>query len=141
MRQLFHRYYHRVYVHFVPLHDYGPCGTVDVVAQQIGRLRRKVEQFSAEVQRKREEVWMRYDGKILSMIFRYAFQHLATRMDAPFDFDTLRRQVSIPKSTEVRITRFLELSLSQRVETNFKWACSVVASSLVRQALRNCDLG
>jgi hypothetical protein len=141
MSQLLDRYYQKVYVHYVPLQDYLPCGTEENVAQQVDRLRRKVLEFSALVQKKREENWMRYDYKLLSMVFRYAFQHLAARVDEPFDFSVLRRQAAVPETTEVKLTRFLEFSLTNRVKLNFVWACQVVASSLVRHALRKSNLG
>ena len=75
------------------------------------------------------------------MTFRYGFQHLASRTVEPFDFSVLRQQATLPESTDVRISSFLNLCLLERVETNFEYASEVIASSLVRHALKAVDVG
>lgn len=109
--------------------------------QQAERLRRRILSDSARVQQTRAKNWIRYDARLLSMMFRYGFQHVASRTAEPFDFSVLRQQATLPESTEVRITSFLNLCLSERVEANFTYASEVIASSLVRHTLRVTDVG
>jgi hypothetical protein len=141
MSALFERYYSSVYVCYVPLKGYGEYGTSDMVMQQGERLRRRILSDSARVQQTRAKNWIRYDARLLSMTFRYGFQHLASRTAEPFDFSVLRQQATLPESTEARITSFLNLCLSERVEANFAYASEVIASSLVRHALKAADVG
>jgi hypothetical protein len=141
MSALFERYYSSVYVCYVPLGNYGRYGTGDMIMKQVERLRRRILSDSTRVQQTRAKNWIRYDARLLSLVFRYGFQHVASRTAEPFDFSTLRQQVTLPESTEVRITSFLNLCLSKRAEANFTYASEVIASSLVRHALKATDIG
>lgn len=141
MSALFERYYSSVHVCYVPLEGYGRYGSGDVVMQQVERLRRRILSDSAKVQQTRAKNWIRYDARLLLMTFRYAFEHLASRTAEPFDFNVLRQQAILPESTEMRISSFLNLCLSERIEANFMYASEVIASSLVRHALRTADIG
>lgn len=140
MSALFERYYSSVHVCYVPLEGYGRYGSGDFVMQQVERLRRRILSDSTKVQQTRAKNWMRYDARLLLMTFRYAFEHLASRTAEPFDFNVLRQQAILPESTEMRISSFLNLCLSERFEANFMYASEVIASSLVRHALRTADI-
>ncbi|RYP11186.1 hypothetical protein DL764_000211 [Monosporascus ibericus] len=141
MRQLFGRYYHSVHVHVVPLHRWGADSTDSTINRQIQSLRQIVSDKSTEVQKERGKRWMQYDAKLFSALSRHAFQHLASRISEPFDFGFLRRQCAVPESTDDKFSRFLTLSLTDNVEANWRWSCEVIASCLVRHALKLSDLG
>jgi hypothetical protein len=141
MSQLLSRYYQTVYVHFVPFRGLLPHGTEETITRQIQRLRRKIVEFSGSVQTSRQTQWMRYDAKLLSIIFGFAFAHVATRTDESFDFLLLRRQADVADSVETSLASFLDQCLQNCHEANFTWAAEVVASSFVRRALQKIGLG
>jgi hypothetical protein len=141
MSDLFERYYSSVHVCYVPLEGYGQNGSSDIVMQQVERLRRRILSDSVRVQQTRAKNWIRFDARLFLMAFRYAFKHLASWTAEPFDFNVLRQQATLPESTEVRISTFLNLCLSKRIEANFMYASEVIASSLVRHALKIANTG
>jgi hypothetical protein len=78
-----------------------------------------------------------FDAKVLSILFDYAFKHLSSSNDEPFDFSQCRQQVSLPETTEGHFAEFLGRCIHNRVEGNFEAAASVVASCIVRRALKS----
>lgn len=136
MQDLFLRSFSSIHVIYVPLRTFGDLGTDENINRQYNRLLYRVKSDAGKVQTQREKSWMRFDVKQLNKAFHYAFEHLGSRSNKPFDFGDCRSQIDIPESTQSHVAEFLKCSLRDDVMTNFSYASSVLGSCLVVQALR-----
>jgi hypothetical protein len=80
--------------------------------------------------------WTLFDAKQLSIVFDYAFKHLASGSDEPFDFSQCRQYISLPVSAEGHFAEFLGRCMHDSVDDNFDAAASVVGSCIVRNSLK-----
>lgn len=102
----------------------------------------RIRHDSKYVQEKRAQAWTLFDSKELSILFSYAFEHLAKRNNDPFDFTTCRkRSDGPPMSITEHIARFLSFNPGAEDIEDFKYAAKVIGSSLVRNELRQNGTG
>jgi hypothetical protein len=141
MRELFLRNYSSVYVHYIPLDDFKSLGNSRIIMSQIERLGRRIKTDSTRVQTERANSWTRFDAKQLGIIFDYAFKHLASGSDDPFDFSQCRQQISLPATVEGHFAEFLGRCMHGSVNTNFEAASGIVGSCIVRNSLKNHGSG
>ncbi|MCJ1466187.1 hypothetical protein MMC07_004806 [Pseudocyphellaria aurata] len=137
IRDLLARNFSSVHVIYVPLHGYGQCGSSETIHLQTERLRDRIRLESERVQQNRAQAWTRFDSKTLSILFTYAFEHLARGNDAPFDFSTCRKQSGgPPTSITEHIAKFLSFNPRAKNAEDFRFAAKVIGSCLVRHELR-----
>ena len=136
MKDLLLRNFSSVYVHYIPLDGFQSLGNSGVIIQQTSRLARRIRKDAKRVQNKRTETWTLFDAKQLSIVFDYAFKHLASGSDEPFDFSQCRQRVSPPVSAEDHFAEFLGRCMHDSVDENFEAAATVVGSCIVRNSLK-----
>lgn len=137
MKELLLRNFSSVYVHYIPLDGFRGLGNSGVIMPQVTGLAQRVRQDAKCVQDRRAEAWTLFDAKQLSIVFEYAFSHLASGSDEPFDFGQCRQQISLPASAEGHLAEFLGRSLHNKVNENFESVASVVGSCIVRKSLQS----
>ncbi|KAL6849836.1 hypothetical protein ACO1O0_009381 [Amphichorda felina] len=81
--------------------------------------------------------WTQFDSKQMSVVFDYAFKHLASGTETAFDLNQCMHQISLPDTLDGQFAEFLGSALGNNSEANFKPTAAVIASSLVRNSLRN----
>ncbi|KAF9887744.1 hypothetical protein FE257_009697 [Aspergillus nanangensis] len=136
MSELFQRSFSSVHVHYVPLQGYKSLGTTATVMERTTKLAHRIRSDSQRVQSMRATSWTRLDTRQLSQIVHYAFTHLASGIDEPFDFGQCRRQLSIPASTEEHFSEVLGHCLKGQLEEKFEATSLVMASSLLRHTIQ-----
>lgn len=136
MKELFSRSFSSVYVHYVPLQGYKSLGTTSMVMEQTAKLAHRIRSDSQRVQTMRADSWTRFNTRQLSLIVHYAFDHLASGKEEPFDFGQCRRQLSIPASTEEHFSEVLSYCLDGQIKEKFQATGKVLASALLRQTIK-----
>lgn len=137
MKDLFYRNFSSVHVAYIPLQGFGQLGTTSMINTQVERLRIRIRHDSKAVQQRRAEAWTRLDSMQLSILFAYAFEHLAKGNDSPFDFSTCRREnESGPTTIQAHLARFLSFNPRAEFDDNFQFAAKVIGSCLVRHELK-----
>jgi hypothetical protein len=136
MKELLLRNFSSVHVHYIPLEGFQSLGNSGTIIPQINRLALKIQQDVKRVQAQRAQTWTLFDTKQLSIVFDYAFKHLASGSDEPFDFAQCRQQIELPESTEGHFAEFIGRCLHNRVDENFNGTADVVGSCIVRNSLK-----
>jgi len=108
---------------------------------QIERLAIRIRSDARRVQAERANNWTLFDARQLGLVFDYAFKHLASGSDKPFDFSQCRRQMALPQSIEGHITEFLDRCWKNGVDKNFEAAAFIVGSCVVRNSLKSDGSG
>ena len=135
MRQVFSRSFSSVYVHYIPHKGFGYCGTSADILKQTGRLAQRIKRDSERVQAQRATSWTKFDARQMSLVVHYAFTHLASGSDEPFDFGHCRQQISVPETTEGTFSTFLGYALKGDIEKKFDQTAAVLATSLLRNSV------
>jgi hypothetical protein len=144
---IFKRCFSSVHVIYIPLKGYRTPDTEENLGSdenmwgQYAKLLARIKSDTERVQAAREERWMRFDSKQLTLAFHYAFKHLTSQSDKPFDFSDCRSQTDLPSTAQGHVTEFLKSSLSGDVKANFDYAASVLGSCIVIRALRESGEG
>lgn len=141
MESLFSRHFSSIYVHYIPLEGFQTLGNSGTIISQIERLASKIVEDSKRVQEERAKFWTMFDAKQLAILFDYAFKHLASGTDDPFDFSQCRQQNSFPATTEGLFAEFLGRCLHGGAKKNFEAASAIVASCIVRDSLKRGGSG
>lgn len=141
MEQLLLRNFSSVYVHYIPLEGFQSLGNSGVIIPQTKRLAQRIREDSKRVQTQRKETWSLFDARQLGIVFDYAFSHLASGSDDPFDFSQCRKQVSLPATVEGHFAEFLSRCLHNSVDENFSATARVVGSCIVRNSLKTAGSG
>ena len=136
VQEIFRRCFSSVHVIYIPLKGFPPLGTDENLFKQYGRLLNRIKCDVERVQAAREESWRRFDVKQLSLAFHYAFKHLTSQSEKPFDFGDCRSQTDLPKTAKGHVTEFLKCSLGEGIESNFDSASLTLGSCMVMKALR-----
>lgn len=108
---------------------------------QYEKLLARVRTDASRVQDARDERGMRHDSRQLALTFHYAFKHLTSNTDRPFDFGSCRAKSHLPSSTQGHVTGFLRACLGDAKVTDFNYPVSVLASCIIMKALRDNDYG
>ncbi|KAK5996132.1 PNPLA-gamma [Cladobotryum mycophilum] len=137
LRELLLRNFSTVHVHYIPLEGFGHLGNSFYIIQQTKRLARRIRADAKRVQTERVKTWTLFDSRQLSIVFDYAFKHLALGRDEAFDFNQYRQQVTLPDTVEGHFAEFLSLCMHEGVEANFKVTAQVIASCIVRYSLKS----
>jgi hypothetical protein len=138
MEDILSLFFSRVHVHYIPMEGLESLGSADRILTQNEALYRRITSDVKYVQSNRSRSWMRLDSNQMPVLFEYVFKHLASGSKTAFDFSLCRRQISLPSSVQEYIRTFLEMSLfGDRVEKNFFYAASVIASGLVIHVLKS----
>ncbi|KAK3936131.1 hypothetical protein QBC46DRAFT_367088 [Diplogelasinospora grovesii] len=137
MRELLLRNFSTVYVHYIPLNGFKSLGNSGVIMPQIERLARRIWNDAKRVQNERADTWSLFDAKQLGIAFDYAFKHLASGSDEPFDFSQCRQQMSLPATVEGHFAEFLGRCMYNSVHENFDVAAAVMGSCIVRHSLKS----
>lgn len=135
------RNFSSVYVHYIPLHGFQSLGNSGVIVPQIERLARRIRKDSKRVQTQRKATWSLFDAKQLGIVFDYAFKHLASGSNEPFDLSQCRKQVSLPATVEGHFAEFLGRCMHNSVNENFSAIALVVGSCIVRNSLKTAGSG
>ncbi|KAL9619192.1 MAG: hypothetical protein Q9160_006201 [Pyrenula sp. 1 TL-2023] len=141
MKDLLLRNFSSVHVHYVPLEGYRSLERSGVIVPKINRLAKQIRKDAERVQVQRRDTSTRFDANQLKLVFDYAFKHLASGSDDPFDFNQCRHQISPPNSIEGHFAEFLGQCLQHSTETNFDAAAAIVGSCLVRNSLKSDSSG
>lgn len=136
MKELLLRNFSSVYVHYIPLEGFQSLGNSGTIIPQTNRLALKIQQDVKRVQAQRTNTWTLFDAKQLGIMFDYAFKHLASGSDEPFDFAQCREQITLPESTEGHFAEFIGRCLHNRIDENFDATARVVGSCIVRNSLK-----
>ncbi|KAI1388650.1 uncharacterized protein F4822DRAFT_437371 [Hypoxylon trugodes] len=137
MRSLLLRNFSSVHVHYIPLKRFGDLGTSEIVISRFDRLSQRIREDTERVRHQRIDTWTLFDAKQMSMVFDYAFKHLASGVEEPFDLNQCRQQVSLPDSTEGRFAEFLGRCMHNSVRKNFDAIAKVMGSCIVRNSLKS----
>ncbi|PVI06697.1 hypothetical protein DM02DRAFT_709324 [Periconia macrospinosa] len=136
MKELLLRNFSTVHVHYVPLDGYKKLGHPNNICAQTVKLSKRIRSDAEYVQRQRKDTWTLFDANQMRSVFDYAFKHLASGSDEPFDLNQCRQQVSPPITIEGHFAEFLGRSLHRSPLANFDAVAAVVGSSLFRNALK-----
>jgi hypothetical protein len=139
MRQLFERNFSSVYAHYIPKSD--KFGNTRVLFSQIEKLAARIRNDAAKVQADRDRTWSLFDSKQLGAVMDYAFKHLASGTDAPFNLGQFNQEISVPDTQEGHFAGFLGRCLHDNLEGNFEAASSIMACGVVRNSLRGQGSG
>ena len=145
MKELLQRNFSSVHVHYIPLDGFQSLGNSGHILPQLDRLASRLRNDAKLVREERNKTWSMFDGKQYGIVFDYAFKHLATGSDEPFDFSQCREQVTIPLTMEAHFAEFLGRCLQRGVDENFDAAAAVLASCIFAkfveiQRIRYVDL-
>ncbi|KXH56754.1 hypothetical protein CSAL01_03198 [Colletotrichum salicis] len=136
MRQLFEKSFSSVYVHYMPLQGYKTLGATDIMERQYSKLSKRLQLDSARVQHLRQKAWTRFDVRELSLVSRFAFEHLASGNHEPFDFDKCRKELSIPTSLEDHFASFFRHCLKDNMGQRLEATAAVLSSSILLSSYR-----
>ncbi|KAF7547599.1 hypothetical protein G7Z17_g7633 [Cylindrodendrum hubeiense] len=136
MNELLTRNFSSVYVHYIPLEGFENLGNSGVIIPQIARLAHRIRSEAKSVQKMRAETWSLFDARQLSMIFDFAFKHLASGSEDPFDFNQCRQQISPPTAVEGHFAEFMRNCLKDSETRNFDATASIVGSCIVRNSMK-----
>ncbi|CAI7652244.1 unnamed protein product [Penicillium manginii] len=137
MRDILKMFFSNVHVHYIPMEAAGLLGSAFHVQEQTEKLQEKIAAEVKKLQVLRQEKGASLDSSQMSIVFRSAFVHLAAGKEGTFDFSLCRRHISLPLSTKDFIGIFLHVSLKERIGSNFQYAASVIASSLILEVLKS----
>lgn len=126
---------------YIPLKDFPPLGTDENTFKQYGRLLDRIRGDAEAVQQARKESWRQFDAKQLSLVFDYAFKHLTSLSEKPFDFSDCRCQTDLPKAATTHVTEFLKSSLRVGKQSDFESASQYIGSCMVMKALEENGTG
>ena len=141
MKDLFSRNFSSVYVHYIPLDKFGELGNSRIIMDMMQRLARRIRADVKKTQEQRATTWTQFDSKQMSVVFDYAFKHLVSGAEAAFDLSQCMRQISLPDTLDGQFAEFLGFALGDNSGANFKPTAAVIASSLVRNSLKNNRTG
>ncbi|ORY01181.1 hypothetical protein BCR34DRAFT_494078 [Clohesyomyces aquaticus] len=136
MMELFQRNFSSVYVHYIPLEGFQTLGNSYTIIPQIDRLAQRILKHSTEVQKQRQKTWTLFDSKELSVVFDYAFKHLAKGKDRPFDFNQCRQQMTLPVTTEGNFAEFISHCFKNGLGDVFHAVAAVMGFCIVRNSLK-----
>ncbi|KAF2683587.1 hypothetical protein K458DRAFT_304017 [Lentithecium fluviatile CBS 122367] len=136
MKELLLRNFSSVHVHYIPLEGFRSLGNSGTIIPQTNRLALKLQHDIRRVQGERADTWTLFDVKQLRIVFDFAFKHLASGSNEPFDFAQCRQQIRLPQSTEGHFAEFIGRCLHNRVEENFDAVARIVGSCIVRNSLK-----
>ena len=108
---------------------------------QINRLVHRIRQDANSVQKRRAETLSLFDAKQLSIVFDYAFKHLVSGTDEPFDLSQCRQQVSLPATVEGRFAEFLGKCMRSSGNVNFEATAAVVGFCILRNSMKKESSG
>ncbi|KAK1621470.1 hypothetical protein BDP81DRAFT_513134, partial [Colletotrichum phormii] len=134
--ELFEKSFSSVYVHSIPLQGYKTLGTTDIMERQYSKLSKRLQLDSARVQHLRQKAWNRFDVRELSLVSRFAFEHLASGNREPFDFDKCRKELSIPTSLEDHFASFFRHCLKNNMGQRLEATAAVLSSSILLSSYR-----
>ena len=141
MKEMLLRNFSSVHVHYVPLQGYKKLGGTNIIVTQTDQLANRIRKDAERVQNYRKKTWTLYDANQLQWVFDYAFKHLASGSEEPFDLNQFRQQVSPPVTIDGYFAEFLGRSLYRSPQANFDAVGAVFGSSLFRRALKLDEQG
>ncbi|KAH6973107.1 hypothetical protein BKA56DRAFT_676892 [Ilyonectria sp. MPI-CAGE-AT-0026] len=137
LRELISHYFSAFRVCCIPRTHYNKIALTKPreVMRSLEELAIHISEDSRLVGEKRQRDWARLDSGQMQLLFRHAFEHLASGKPGPFDFGRSRQMMELPKSTTDYLSKFLLFTLGEFAKDNLNFAAKAIAGSLVIEAM------